>query len=57
MIAAGDPGSPTVLLVTGAGLEVIGEEFVEAAAGKTEALGGLVGGELALTEAGEDVPD
>jgi len=57
VITPGDTGRPEALLVTSAGLEVVGEEVVEAAAGKTEAVGGLIGVELALAEAGEDVTD
>lgn len=57
VIAAGGAGHPKALLVMGAGLEVAGVEFIEAAAGEAEPVGGLVGAELTCAEAGEDVTD
>jgi hypothetical protein len=57
VIAAGDAGRPEVLLVMSAGVKIVGVEFVEAAAGKAEAGGGLIGVELTRAEAGEDVTD
>ena len=54
MIAAGSAGRPEVLLVVGAGGEVIRVELVAAAAGELELAAGLAGGELTGAELGEE---
>ena len=57
VIAAGSAGRPEVLLVMGAGGEVIRVELVEAAAGEVEFAAGLAGGDLTGAELGEEVTD
>ena len=57
MVATGAAGQPEVLLLVGTSGEVIGVEFVEAAAGEVELAGGGPGFDLLRTELGEDVTD
>ena len=57
MIPARTAGRPAVLLLVGTGGEVLGVEFVEAAAGEVELAGGEAGVELLRAELGEDVTD
>ena len=57
VIAAGSAGRPEVLLVMGAGGEVIGVELVEAAAGEMEFAAGLACVEMSGTELGQEVTD
>jgi hypothetical protein len=47
MVAAGEAGRPGVGLAVGAGVEIIGVEFVEAGTGEAQLSGGRTGADLA----------
>ena len=57
VIAAGGAGRPVLLLLVGAGGEIIGVQHVKAAAGEMEFARGLAGVELLCAELCEDVTD
>jgi hypothetical protein len=57
MVAAGEARRPSVGLAVGAGLEIIGVEFVEAGAGQAQLAGGGAGADLAGAITVEEMAD
>jgi hypothetical protein len=57
MIAAGEARRPGVGLAVGAGMEVIGVEFIEAGAGQAQLPGGSAGADLAGAMTVEEMTD
>jgi hypothetical protein len=57
MIAAGGTGRPELLLVVGAGAQIIGVEFVETSATEVKSASGGTGRQEAFAELGEEETD